>query len=781
MIIIEEPPAIRTVRIDRSFGDEFDEIKLNGLLEEYGMAETLQKEMDRRNKQFTLAFPYILHFILIMRKLQFSYGGGKVFFRPAPLMGMGDELFLANITNINSDNNLCLGDGSFPRTTLPAAVSAYLDKFWLNSFNSDYNYWPVKYRREGVPFMKNIFEWEHQSKIDPSFIYRINFIRDEKDKTFGVALRRAFSDFGLKKDADRDPMSTIMSVITTPFDSSETPDTAHVQKYIENVAYSASLDRYGRYTMNLGDRVTLKDEEYTVATFLSQNEIGMPSHVRLIKNDGTPLMQKLTPAIKAALMEDLKARTEKEYFMLGRTKIRQDDIVKFERGPTTFYRKVRRIREFDGKLEVQLGGDYFMLDYIKESIKKFRVDKPELRGTILKKGENYLISHGGRRSSPICIFKNLVYDHIDVAADGNIVYVFVVAGTIGLRENINTGNTRQINILNETEFEDITGQPFVIYNKIYSLRERSENVRLFRSENRFWHTAGSNLNKPSLDDLKRMVNDNKFSVATIGSDIEYEVGDNVVVADWREPLEMLRVKRLAGFKFDEENVTLSFILQDKDGKMSSHVMVDAKHGNFAINTVRKITNEYKGVTSGTKIRATEAGIANFPKKDTNIIIGFLYDTHGEIPLVLCSNGLTLWADYMLENFEFIKMGTEDWDKLEHAPLDMKKITLQPGDMFEIPNAGEGPDMVYLICGDARGSSDECLSLTDPLRSEVLIFDDMFKSYSLPYGFLTPRYTRPQLKRKSVMRGFPNGHGMFVKNEDVTRFSYPVDKRRILNV
>jgi hypothetical protein len=82
-----------------------------------------------------------------------------------------------------------------------------------------------------------------------------------------------------------------------------------------------------------------------------------------------------------------------------------------------------------------------------------------------------------------------------------------------------------------------------------------------------------------------------------------------------------------------------------------------------------------------KIKANKIKIQNFPKKDVNMIIGFIIDNNIE-PLVLCSNGCTLFYSDVINNFEIIDKKSKKWNKLKINPIDMNKIKLQPGDIIK---------------------------------------------------------------------------------------------------
>ncbi len=140
--------------------------------------------------------------------------------------------------------------------------------------------------------------------------------------------------------------------------------------------------------------------------------------------------------------------------------------------------------------------------------------------------------------------------------------------------------------------------------------------------------------------------------------------------------------RIQAFKFNESSGNITFILADRDGNLHQEKYVDGQNGFIYVGRIRKITNTFGKLTAGTKIKCKEAGIPHFPMKDVNIIIGFITDTDGPDPLVLCSNCCTLWYSDVLSKFQKITMKAKKWASLKHAPIDVSKIKYQAGDLVQ---------------------------------------------------------------------------------------------------
>ena len=62
LVVVEEPPAFRTISVDKDMSNEIESLKSLGKLKEYGY-EDWTKENSRRPYMFNLAIPYAIHFL----------------------------------------------------------------------------------------------------------------------------------------------------------------------------------------------------------------------------------------------------------------------------------------------------------------------------------------------------------------------------------------------------------------------------------------------------------------------------------------------------------------------------------------------------------------------------------------------------------------------------------------------------------------------------------------------------------------------------------------------
>jgi len=170
MILIEEPPAMRTIFITKSIGEEVSRAKSKKALDLYDPDKKYRNGKADHNDRgdsywsFNLAMPYVLHFLTFGSDYQFY--GGCVFFRPAQMRGLADELYKAPLCNINDSQNICYGSGSHHdrQPSLSLAVESVLNSWWGSFFNPDYTYNYNEYVKKGIEGLTSYMEWQYYSR-----------------------------------------------------------------------------------------------------------------------------------------------------------------------------------------------------------------------------------------------------------------------------------------------------------------------------------------------------------------------------------------------------------------------------------------------------------------------------------------------------------------------------------------------------------------------------------------------------------------------------------------
>jgi hypothetical protein len=272
---------------------------------------------------------------------------------------------------------------------------------------------------------------------------------------------------------------------------------------------------------------------------------------------------------------------------------------------------------------------------------------------------------------------------------------------------------------------------------------------------------------------------------TFGETIDFKIGDKVVYADWDEPMNMLKVRQITSFVVDNESLNIKIILTDKSGNHTpiEYIKYDNSHEGTLVQTgkLRHITNAFQGIVAGSKIRAKEGYIPHFPKKDINIIIGFINDT-GDYnnPLVLCSNCCTLWFSDLLEKFDIIPMSDPKWKTLQHASIDISKIKPQPGDIVTCDLSFMDARFGWVVCKDYN----KCLRIANinSLRTYLDLHTlDTYLASRLKFnGIINPRVKWSIINNGTYKSGWPLMNGMIVESE-LSDIYFLEDERSFINV
>jgi hypothetical protein len=182
IVVIEEPPQFRTVALAMNFDMMFQEIKSRKLLEQYGLPEdwlSSAKEnpqsRDGSYYQLNLAFPYVIFIIHIDKNYQVT--SAYPFLRINQMVGLSDFLLKIPLSNINDNQKICFGNrlNADKYDSVASAAQHAVDVFWTSIFNTDYTYNLRAY--EDIAGVSNFLEWQHLSRTDPMFIYRVDWIK----------------------------------------------------------------------------------------------------------------------------------------------------------------------------------------------------------------------------------------------------------------------------------------------------------------------------------------------------------------------------------------------------------------------------------------------------------------------------------------------------------------------------------------------------------------------------------------------------------------------------
>lgn len=798
-VVIEEDPAFRTVLLNKDISNEIESLKSLGLIKKYGYEEWIKTST--KPHRFTLAMPYVVFFFSYAKNHDFL--NGRVFFRPKPISGFSDILFKAPFPNISDSQNVCFGDLIYkgPRRSIVSSVQHSINTFWGAEFNTDYIYNYQAYKN--TPGLCDWITWEYYSNTDPMFVYTADWIQ-EKGITVGTEVERQRSHVEDRDERDRQRRKYSFASLRELFKSSrelgetKVPGVSRVDTLLYDVCQSMIFEFEN---IAVGD--SLRDNKkrlYYIDSYLGFRRMMEPTHVSLQREDGRIIKMRITKKVRSYIENAIK---EIRYIANLELKtgdiVKAGDIIKLKNVyGNDIHRKVMYIREnAAGEVEIRAGSEYYVASNLPEDTTVLDLSKPEYFGVRLVIGNEYIVLRNSEDNTPPilqvakCKFKEVTTDvrqnlafKLEETEGGYKGYVYKIP--------MNQTNTIQ----RVYDMSTIRELPIVfrVGRKLMWAFERSSSVSRVAKHaycvdgmTPILYYRGTSVDRaPKSQYLdhpeNKIVKDGKFSIAASDLDIEFSIGDKVVVANWQNPIDMLTVKQIQGFVEDRDNGDISFALSDKNGNLTNHPYVNGRKASIAVGSIRKITNTWKDLKAGMKITAKQAGISMFPKKDTYIIAGFLYDTGGPEPLVLCSNACTLWYSDVIEKFDIIKMEDEEWKIKKHASINPSRLRYQAGDILNAKTHfknGYGfltykPEESQTIRAAHLGYYNACC--------ESYVFDRGFTNDVYLDCFPNPRMTAKQETRAGFVHAYPNFHGMFtVTSQFKSPYTVINEPRSLLNV
>jgi hypothetical protein len=797
-VVIEEEPAFRTICIDKDMASEYEALRSAGHTDEYGLDEW-KKENPKKPYMFTLAMPYVVFFLSFTKN--FDLLTGKVFFRSQPISGFSDILFKAPFLNISDSQSICFGDQSHkgPKRSIFADTNHIISSFWSTIFNPDYIYNYVAY--QNTPALCDYITWQHYSNKDPMFIYTADWIPEPKITVGSICdeLRDRLFD---RQERHIEPFE--YHTLEQLFRDSNEKDIVDVpgikgakEPLLFDVCQGMTLD--DNLMVAVGDSFkNIAGQMMFVDSFLGFRKMIDPTYINLQREDGKLFKVRLTKEVRSFIAEQVKKERHLTTIELPNGLIlKAGDILSLKNQyGHDIYRKVYYIRKsVTGEAEARVGSEYYIVSNIDMDAKIIDVSNPEYYEMTLTPGTDYIVIRGNSLN-PCPIIATAIAEFKEVTTGRNNELVIKLVESNGMNKGhaykipmnqISSANRPRdiypvdsvvelpdvFNIGRKLQWPRITTPSGGVPGKAYAMPELG--IMLNYGTN-LKHAGPSVLNRAPL------VVDNKFSISSFNSNIEFEIGDKVVVANWDNPIDMLTVKQIQGFVENKETGNIDFAMTDKNENLYTHRYVDARHYAVKIGSVRKITNTWEDLTAGMKIIANTAGISMFPKKDANIIVGFLYDTGGPEPLVLCSNACTLWYSDVIEKFDIIKMDDPAWQNKTHAPISPSKMRIQAGDLLN-GKRDYKTHFGYLVYRPRESRTVRAAHLSYySSYDEGYAFDRRFTRDVMFDSFLSPRLTVAQENKMGWINVFPNFHGMYtVTAEFHSPYKVANDPRSILNV
>jgi hypothetical protein len=780
-LIIEEPPLIRTVSIDSSISIHLDKLQREGKLDEYDARQYLNKS---RPHTFSLAFPYVVFFILFSD--DFDYLTSNIFIRTKQISGLSDILFKMPMLNINSSQDVCYGNKVNNRNnSLYAAVYNTISVWWGAQFNHDYENNFAEYKV--VPIINKYLDWQYNSRINPMFVFNVEWLKYRYNISQMINYLKERIYITPKRDIKYIDMINLFTK-TKPVKQTE-------DNYREKLNYDVAqcVHLQENIYLNVGDPIKMKNGElafvYSVVGLYYDNETHGIKYIQFEKN-GKLFLMKYTRRFKKFVTDQiLKDRFVNEATLKNGVVVKANDIIVIKSGDTNRYKKVeyiRRTKNYNNEdiIEIKCGPSYFIADQVDATL--LNIKEPTIGNIKLSQKTKYVIIRDFN-AMPMTPINISYFTGFDVSPNGSILVLKFKNSNANLNNDYTsismTDPKLPFKVLELNEKFKPLPEVFRCGRSLFKLtgsESKPMKTKVWAYEGRVFYDNYYSVDSFSKNDLKTLINGDTFFIVGVDFDTSFSIGDRVIVANWNDPIEVLNVKTIQGFKINNENADIYFVLQSKDGTISEELYVSVCYNMIKTGYIRKVTNEFKNLSVGTKIKARKSGIACFPKKNVNIIVAIIIDGPYE-PLILCSNGCTLWYSSIMNDFQKIKMTSKRWEKLQHIPLDISKIKFQSGDIINWRSTYKN-SYGYLLFDPSPTRFLKALPISYyTTYPDIRRFDKYFMQEAIFDCIPTPRLSPSSQNTLPLIRGFFDFHGGVIKDSSEKHFLIFTNERGGMSV
>jgi len=761
ILVIEEPPRVRTLKADIGMEATIEKLRLTGKLEEYGY-ENYLAENNGNPYSFQLSFPYVVFIIMLNRSNELVTI--KPFFRLQPITSLADYLFIAPLYNVPTSQDICLG-GVENFGTIFETTENIIETFWLNRYNADYTDNIKVYQKSEAYEVHDYLSWMYFTKFNPMFIYNVKWIK--YDFNIGKILN------SLKMNYDNYTNSNVSYNLLHKSALNGNSETLNPETNAKNACFSTIINKE---QLSVGDEIIFDNKSYYLYSIVTKDNGHSFDSVELEDHDGT-LINVPFAEFEQDLNESYKPNFLEEAEVNGNI-IKPDSIISCKIGDYTVYKKIKSIRKaLDGKIEVMVGTDHYLIENIDFDI--IDTSNVKLNGEPLDKDKTYLMLKVYESYSPVYGLIKVKFHDMIINTSGSFIIKFKDLereNFINLNINEYEKGESNYNFVEEDEVKDFD----VIYqfDKLLTNENVSENQKfrvipgkgILMTSNYGMRDYSPNNNVEDIVEKILIEDGTRLHIPGSMIDIDFKVGDPIVYANWSNPDDMLKISSIEKFEYDKEEETLYICANTLNKEEQFRIpYVDFKNYRVRVGVIRKVVSKYGDWNSGDKIKANSTGITNFPKKDVNTIIAFIADGATKYPLALCSNLCTLWMNEdTISKFNVFPRNSIKWKKLEHTPYDVIKIKWQHGDNF-ITNSVTRRN-TYLNFLSKRSGTKYSFEYNYSMNHGVLdwgtnITKNSLDNYYIRHGIIMPRIPITNYGAASTKRGFPNLLGGFIINSN----------------
>lgn len=754
ILVIEETPKIRTIKVDMGMESVVEKLRKTGKLKEYGYENYLD-EHPSSPYSFNLSFPYVVFIILLNERNEMCFM--KPFFRLQPITSLSDHLFKAPLYNIPNSQDICLGGvQNFP--SIYETVENIIETFWLNRYNYDYTNNIKDYELSEAFEVQDYLAWMWNTKINPMFIYGVDWV--EYEYNIGQVIAHAEGKCGSMTSNSRRSFEKIHKALVTAVSDTETID-----EFSKNITLNMRMDGE---TISIGDELIFEDKQFWLYSIVTKNDTGCSyDSVELEDSEGV-IMSVPYDDFEDGFKTIFKPNFLDEAEIKG-TVIKPGSIISCTIGDCVIYKKIKHLRNgIDGRIEALIDTDHYLIENIDFDV--IDISNIKLEGQLLESDKTYYMVEKSESYCPTYYLKELTFDGININNSGTFIIKFRDPNheleTLNLAEYENGRMVKKFihsNEICEEEVFNLFDRIFVNYNASTKLKIIKKKGILLNRRSRQIDYVPEPSDRSSLIDKILIEDGTRLNIPGVMVDIDFKVGDSIIYADWNNPDNMLYISTIDGFEVDLDANEL-FVCSTTLDKSHSFKIPFINLNRFIINigVIRKVEATCGVWKSGDKIKANTTGITNFPKKDTNTIIGFINDGSTKYPLAFCSNLCTLWMkDDIISKFDVIAYNTVQWKKLENFPYDVDKLKWQHGD--NMVRNGIATSNIYFLArrqGTQYGMEYHYVTTRGSIEWGSNITKNAIERGYTRHGFPMPRVSQANSDLRNAV-GYPNMLGGFI--------------------
>jgi len=755
VIVIEEPPRIRTIRADIGMEATIEKLKITGKLKEYGY-ENYLNEAKSNPYSFQLSFPYVVFIIVLSQNNALMQM--QPYFRLHPITSLSDYLFLAPLYNIPDSQTICLGSVQNCETVIET-IENIIEKFWINRYNQDYTDNIKAYENSEAYEVHDYLSWMYFTKVNPMFIYNVKWLKHHKNIYNIIKVMKENSILSRSSNTSYDLLQKIVTGTTS--------EELNPHPHIKNISYSLAI-KGGVITV--GDEIIFEDEKFYLYSLTTRDHGETFNNVEL-ENEKGELISVPYDEFKRGLGNLFIKNELKEANVNGQI-IKPNDIITYNMGSYPIHKRIKSIRTApDGKIEALIGNDHYLIENIDFKImnlKNIRINGEPLD----EEKEYYLVASNDNYNNSYKI-KKMKFRHISISSSGNIMIRFISINDRDNNINLNYSRykegTSEYDLMSPTDL--ILPDVLCHFDKLlFNSNDESltPKFKIVKDKGIFIHNdsavrhycPSSSESAKSILEKILIENGTRLYIPRISCDVDFRVGDPIVYANWSQPEDMFLISTIDKFEYIEDDKQLYIHSTSLNKKVQFKIpYVDLQNYYANIGIVRKVESQCGEWKSGDKIKANSPGISNFPKKDTNTIIAFINDGATKYPLALCTNCCTLWMneDTMMK-FNVFPFKSNQWNKLENTPIDLNKIKWQHGDHFKAQSASI--KFIQRRRGTQYAFDYHYTTNWGNLEWGTSIAKNTLNDYQR-HGFLMPRITSSNARSATNQKGFPNMLGGYL--------------------